>query len=367
MIYRNTIKRLLDITCALAAMIVFCWLYVIVAILVRINLGSPIIFKQERPGMKDKKTGKERIFFLYKFRSMTDEKDSKGNLLSDDVRLTKFGRFLRSTSLDELPEAFNILKGDMSVIGPRPWLVEYLPYYTEEEHHRHDVRPGLSGLAQINGRNANTWKERFDWDLYYVKNCSFSMDVSIVFKTIGKFLKRSDVQVGSEIKAGRLDIARRGRIPEVRIRKFEETDIPLKVEWINNPNNNKYLGYDLPLTIEKTHRWFENNKTRSDRVDFTILADGIPVGTNGFIGIDNDAEYYITIGEEIYKGKGVATEATRLALKYAFEELKLPKVHLTTDKNNIAAKSLYEKIGFICTDEKEGRLYYDYANPAIGE
>ena len=188
---------------------VFWWLYLIVAVLVRIKLGSPIIFKQERPGKIDKKTGKETIFNLYKFRTMTDKRDVEGNLLPDDVRLTKFGRILRSTSLDELPEAFNILKGDMSVIGPRPLLVEYLPYYTKEEHHRHDVRPWLSGWAQINGRNAiDSWEQRFQYDLEYVKNVSFAFDIKVVLKTIEKVLKRSDIQVGKQIKVGRLDTAR---------------------------------------------------------------------------------------------------------------------------------------------------------------
>ena len=140
---------------------------------------------------------------------MTDKRDVEGNLLPDDVRLTKFGRILRSTSLDELPEAFNILKGDMSVIGPRPLLVEYLPYYTKEEHHRHDLRPGLSGWAQINGRNAiDSWEQRFQYDLEYVKNVSFAFDIKVVLKTIEKVLKRSDIQVGKQIKVGRLDTAR---------------------------------------------------------------------------------------------------------------------------------------------------------------
>ena len=207
--YNRYVKRIIDIICALLAIMVFWWLYVIVAVLVRIKLGSPIIFKQERPGKIDKKTGKETIFNLYKFRTMTDKRDVEGNLLPDDVRLTKFGRILRSTSLDELPEAFNILKGDMSVIGPRPLLVEYLPYYTKEEHHRHDVRPGLSGWAQINGRNAiDSWEQRFQYDLEYVKNVSFAFDIKVVLKTIEKVLKRSDIQVGKQIKVGRLDTAR---------------------------------------------------------------------------------------------------------------------------------------------------------------
>ena len=207
--YNRYVKRIIDIICALLAIMVFWWLYLIVAVLVRIKLGSPIIFKQERPGKIDKKTGKETIFNLYKFRTMTDKRDVEGNLLPDDVRLTKFGRILRSTSLDELPEAFNILKGDMSVIGPRPLLVEYLPYYTKEEHHRHDVRPGLSGWAQINGRNAiDSWEQRFQYDLEYVKNVSFAFDIKVVLKTIEKVLKRSDILVGKQIKVGRLDTAR---------------------------------------------------------------------------------------------------------------------------------------------------------------
>ena len=191
--YCRYIKRILDICCALAAMIVFCWLYAIVAVLVRVKLGSPVIFKQVRPGKIDPKTGKEAEFCLCKFRSMTDERDADGDLLSDDVRLTKFGRLLRSTSLDELPEAWNILKGDMSVIGPRPLLVEYLPRYSEKQHHRHDVRPGLSGYAQVHGRNTVTWDEKFDMDVWYSQNVSFALDAKLVFQTVLVALKREGI------------------------------------------------------------------------------------------------------------------------------------------------------------------------------
>lgn len=186
--YEKYFKRLFDIICALAALTVFSWLYIIVAVLVRVNLGSPVIFKQKRPG-KD-----EKIFELYKFRTMTDERNENGNLLPDEVRLTKFGRLLRSTSLDELPEAFNILKGDMSVIGPRPLLVEYLPLYNEEQKRRHKVRPGLSGLAQIKGRNAITWEEKFTYDVEYVDNVSFIGDIKIIFLTVWKaFVKEEGI------------------------------------------------------------------------------------------------------------------------------------------------------------------------------
>ena len=186
--YAKYIKRILDIICALSAMIVFCWLYAIVAILVRVKLGSPVIFKQARPG-KD-----EKIFNLYKFRSMADERDENGELLPDDVRLTKFGRWLRSTSLDELPEAWNILKGDMSVIGPRPLLVKYLPRYNKHQKHRHDVRPGLSGWAQVHGRNTVTWEEKFDLDVWYTEHVSFGVDVKIIWKSVVlAFVKRDGI------------------------------------------------------------------------------------------------------------------------------------------------------------------------------
>ncbi len=186
--YRKYIKRPVDILCALAAILVFSWLYIIVAILVRVKLGSPVIFKQERPG----KDG--AIFTLYKFRTMTDQRDADGKLLPDEIRLTRFGRFLRSTSLDELPEAFNILFGHMSVVGPRPLLVQYLSRYNEHQNRRHEVRPGLSGLAQINGRNALNWEEKFDLDVKYVDNITFIGDLKIVLLTVWKaFVKEEGI------------------------------------------------------------------------------------------------------------------------------------------------------------------------------
>lgn len=186
--YEKYFKRPLDIICGLAAVLVFGWLYLLIAVLVRVKLGSPVLFTQDRPGKN------EKIFKLYKFRTMTDARDEHGALLPDEVRLTKFGKFLRSTSLDELPEAFNIIKGDMSVIGPRPLLVQYLPRYNAEQHRRHEVRPGLSGLAQINGRNTVSWEERFQMDVEYVNHITFLGDVKIIFQTVGKaFIKREGV------------------------------------------------------------------------------------------------------------------------------------------------------------------------------
>lgn len=185
--YAKYVKRILDFILSLLALIILMPLMFILWILVRIKLGKPAIFKQQRPGKN------EKIFTLYKFRTMTDEKDENGNLLPDEKRLTKFGKFLRSTSLDELPELWNIVKGDMSIVGPRPLLVEYLTMYSEEQKHRHDAMPGLTGLAQISGRNAISWEEKFIDDIEYIKNINFINDCKIVIKTIGKVIKREGI------------------------------------------------------------------------------------------------------------------------------------------------------------------------------
>ncbi|EUB32015.1 sugar transferase [Fusobacterium animalis] len=203
--YKKFLKRIFDILASILFVILFWWLYVIIFCLIKYKLGSPVIFKQYRPGLN------EKIFTLYKFRSMTDEKDEYGNLLPDEKRLTKFGRILRNTSLDEIPEVWNILKGEMSIVGPRPLLVEYLKYYKKSEKIRHTVRPGLTGWAQINGRNITPWDERLKQDIFYVENISFIFDIKIILLTIIKVFKRSDIKVGKEFgeKSARLDMERK--------------------------------------------------------------------------------------------------------------------------------------------------------------
>ena len=186
-IYQRYFKRPMDFILSLIVLIILSPVFLVVALLVRINLGSPVIFKQQRPGLN------EKIFTMYKFRTMTDERDENGELLPDAVRLTKFGKFLRSTSLDELPELFNILKGDMSIVGPRPLLVQYLPLYNEHQRRRHEVRPGLTGLAQVNGRNAISWEEKFDLDVQYVDNVTFINDWKIIFTTLKKVTLREGI------------------------------------------------------------------------------------------------------------------------------------------------------------------------------
>ena len=185
--YKNYIKRILDFLLSGIVLIILAIPLIIVGLLIKVQLGSPILFRQKRPG----KNGK--IFEIIKFRTMNNTKDENGNLLPDDLRLTKFGKFIRSTSIDELPELINILKGDMSIVGPRPLLVEYLDLYNEEQKHRHDVRPGLTGLAQVNGRNCITWEAKFKYDIEYVKNVTFINDCKIILKTIQKVVQRDGI------------------------------------------------------------------------------------------------------------------------------------------------------------------------------
>ena len=185
--YRRFFKRFFDIVLSACALLVLWPVMLVVAVLVRVKLGGPVIFCQQRPGKN------ERIFKMYKFRSMTDERDEDGNLLPDEIRLTRFGRILRSTSLDELPELWNIFKGDMSIVGPRPLLVKYLPLYNDEQRHRHDVRPGLTGLAQVNGRNAISWEEKFGLDVLYTRNVTLLGDLKILFGTVRAVVKREGI------------------------------------------------------------------------------------------------------------------------------------------------------------------------------
>lgn len=192
-IYRKYIKRLVDLVVSLIFLICFFWLYILLALLVKLKLGSPVIFKQERPGLN------EKIFTMYKFRTMTDEKDEKGDLLPDKDRLTRFGKFLRSTSLDEIPELWNVLKGEMALVGPRPLLVSYLSKYNEYEKRRHEVRPGITGWAQINGRNNTTWADRFKNDIYYIENISFLLDIKIIIQTFLKVVRRKDINQSKDV------------------------------------------------------------------------------------------------------------------------------------------------------------------------
>jgi len=220
-VYRKFFKRLLDIVLSGLALIILSPFLLIVAVLVRIKLGSPVIYKQERPG-KD-----EKIFKLFKFRSMSNATDANGKLLPDTQRLTKFGRILRATSLDELPELVNILKGDMSIVGPRPLAVVYLPYYTNRERHRHDVRPGLTGLAQVSGRNSISWDSKFKYDIEYIKNLSFVNDLKIVFMTVKKVFIREGIGQGEEHPGNLYDVRKDWLDKDGKIKPEYQDDSPI--------------------------------------------------------------------------------------------------------------------------------------------
>ncbi len=215
-VYGRYVKRILDFLLALIGIVILSPLFLVLAVLVRTKLGSPVFFKQERPGKN------EKVFTLCKFRTMTDKRDENGNLLPDNIRLTKFGRILRATSLDELPELLNILTGDMSIIGPRPLLVSYLPYYTEEEKLRHTVRPGLTGLAQVSGRNFIDWDSRFKKDVEYVRNLSFGMDMKVLWLTVRTVLGGGDVAEDTNVTEG--------NFAEIRKKRLEETGSLERIE-----------------------------------------------------------------------------------------------------------------------------------------
>ncbi len=212
--YAKYFKRIFDFSLSLIALIILSPVFLILTIIGTVAVKGNPFFTQLRPGKIDKKSGKEKIFKLVKFRTMSNEKDKDGNLLPDELRLNKYGKILRSTSLDELPELWNILKGDMSIVGPRPLLVEYLPYYTEKERHRHDVRPGLTGLAQINGRNFVAWDPRLAFDVQYINNITFKNDITIILKTALKFIKKEDIAVNTNAVETNFAVERRLKIKE---------------------------------------------------------------------------------------------------------------------------------------------------------
>lgn len=365
--YQKYIKRILDILCALAAMIVFCWLYAIIAILVRIKLGSPVIFRQRRPGYK------EKIFTMYKFRTMSDDRDEKGDLLPDKDRLTKFGKILRSTSLDELPEAMNILKGDMSIIGPRPLAVQYLPYYTEEERHRHDVRPGLSGLAQVNGRNALQWEEKFSYDLKYVSNVTWAQDIKIVLKTVKKMLERNDVVVRGTGKTIDFDRYRRLQTKEgglkmvlgkkIYLRAMEREDMDLYWDMINDPNiSNQIVGWSFPISKYEQERWYEKAVADKKNIKLTIVDKETkkPVGMVTLSSIDwqnRSARHGMKLHTSCPKRRGIGTDAVMTLMKFAFEEVNLHRLDGSWIDYNEPSIRLYRKCGWKDEGIKKEAIY----------
>ena len=364
--YEKWIKRPLDIVCALAALIVFCWLYLILAFLVRIKLGSPVLFTQNRVGRD------ERIVKLYKFRTMTEEKDEDGNLLPDEKRLTKFGRLLRSTSLDELPEAINILKGDMSIIGPRPLVEQYVPYYTEEEHHRHDVRPGLSGLAQVNGRNFIDWDHRLAFDVQYVKKITFIGDLRIILQTALKFIKKEDIAVDTNKVESNFAEERRAK------RGLESMNILI----LSAGTRNKIVQYFVKTL---------NGKGRVIATDMSNLAPAIYEADKHHIVPKMTAPEYLDVVLDICKKEEItgvlslidpelsllagnrekfeAIGTTVIGSSYALCEMSLDKFQMykwLTAHGYKCAKSYMDKEAFLTDVDAGGITYPVFVKPARG-
>ncbi len=363
--YKHYIKRLLDIFISFTAIVCLSPVFIIITIWLHFaNKGAGAFFFQERPG-KDAK-----IFKVIKYKTMTDERDSEGKLLPDSQRLTKVGRFVRSTSIDELPQFFNVLKGDMSLIGPRPLLVQYLPYYTEREKLRHTVRPGISGWAQVNGRNHVNWDKRLEYDVYYVENLSFKLDIKIFVKTILNVIRRKDIEVAPQGEY--LDKLReREKDNNLYIRQLKDTDLQIRVNWMNNPLIYKHMSYSIPITFGNTHEWYNKIRVSGNRKDVVLSNSmGKIVAFGGLTNIDNlikKAELYIFVNPDMHN-MGIGTKATLILCNYGFTELGLNKIYLCTNKSNLGAKRIYEKVGFILegtlrsekiVDGKyEDRLYY---------
>ena len=336
--YEKLFKRLFDVVFSFLALVVLLPVLLIIAILVRIKLGSPIIFKQERPGKN------EKIFKLYKFRTMTDEKDAKGKLLSDEKRLTRFGRLLRSSSLDELPELLNILKGDMSFVGPRPLLVKYLPYYTKAEHHRHDIRPGLTGLAQVSGRNYLNWEERFKTDIEYVDNVTFKEDIEIIFKTMTKVVTRKDVVTLEKLKFKDLDVARKDKTVKYTI-------VKLNTKLYDAHKNELYeclmqlLGKrsEAKKQLKKIRIYLEDKTA----IIFCAMSNNKIVAFIWGYYISKDTihiNYFVT--RVAFRGFGIGK-----ALLSKMIDDQAINYELLVDKTNQVAHDFYKKIGFLdCGD-----------------
>ncbi len=351
MFYKKIIKKLMDLLASGLGILFLLPFFVLIALFIKLGSKGPVFFKQERLG----KGGK--VFKIIKFRTMVVNAENIGEGLrvssTNDPRITKVGNFLRKTSLDELPQLFNVFGGSMSLVGPRP-PATYHPYkfeeYDETQKKRFLVKPGITGLAQVTVRNSASWDDRIALDIQYIEKLTLFEDIKILFKTVAKVLKKDSIygaNTNSEESSKEILPQLDG---EVILKPFTKEDIPLKVSWVNDNENNEFLHYDIPLTIEGTEKWWEGIKDRQDRKDFIIYYNDIPVGLTGLLNINyknKNSELHIILGDKSYKNKGIATKALRLLLSYAFDSLSLERVYLFVEEDNIAAINLYKKMHFI--------------------
>lgn len=336
----DRVKRALDLAVGGAALVVSAPVQLAVAALVRARLGSPVLFRQDRPG----KDG--RVFQLVKFRTMLEPDPSRG-LVTNEQRITPFGHLLRSTSLDELPTLLNVVRGDMSLVGPRPLRTTYLPRYSRRHARRHDVRPGLTGLAQVRGRNALTWEERLDLDIEYVDSMSLRLDLSIVVATVRTVFQRSGIAADGQATMSEF----MGSGEPITCVPLAEDHLPTRVEWLNDPRVREGITISFQATLEDTVTWFGKAAEDETRADFVCLAqDGSTVSMFGITDIsDGTAALYLYVAPEMH-GRGVGRLTMVHLLKEA-QRLALTEVRLEVKAENTSAVRLYERFGFQVTGE----------------
>lgn len=341
--YKHFFKRLIDFTIVLIALLIIWPILLVITIWLHFaNKGAGAFFTQERPG----KNGK--IFKVIKFKSMTDERDENGKLLPDAQRLTKVGRFIRSTSLDELPQLINVLKGDMALIGPRPLLPQYLPYYTKREQMRHLERPGITGWAQVNGRNLLTWDEKLEMDVWYVENLSFLLDLKIIFVTLKNVIKKEGVIVvprpvylDNERKVNKKHL-----LEKLNLRPLMLEDLKVRVLWMKDPKVYKTMDLDSTITLDKTITWFNNNKYNNSRQDFVVEYQNKIIAFTGITNIKEGVGETYSFVSPCEQGKGYGTIARYYTCKYGFDNLSLIKIVSYCNEDNIASMKVNDKLGY---------------------
>jgi lipopolysaccharide/colanic/teichoic acid biosynthesis glycosyltransferase/RimJ/RimL family protein N-acetyltransferase len=354
----NRIKRVVDVVVVVATSWVTLPVGAATAFIVRRRLGSPVFFTQTRVGLNDQE------FDVVKFRTMTDERDETGRLMSDAHRLTRLGRVLRATSLDEIPQLLNVLRGDMSLVGPRPLFPRYLPHYSALERQRHSVRPGITGLAQVSGRNSVAWDERLGYDIEYVRRASLFADLRIVYRTLRQVISRQDVSVLASDSGEPLDVARsypsRG---DVRLRRLRSSDLETRVSWIARSETRRHMQWPENLTLESTRQWFHAATRDPSRIDLAAERGGVVVAMAGLRKTGpRSAEFYVFVDPSRH-GEGLGRSVTGLTLNYAWQTLDLDAVTLTVARENKSAVRIYDAIGFSVTSETADRVTMELMRP----
>lgn len=355
----NGVKRFFDLAAVAISSPLTIPLGAVTALLVRIKLGTPIFFSQPRVGLG------EREFSVLKFRTMTDARDEAGRPLPDSDRLTAFGRILRASSLDEIPQLLNVARGDMSLVGPRPLFVRYLPHYIGEEARRHDVRPGITGLAQVSGRNSVGWDQRLAYDAEYVRRASLVGDLKILASTLLQVAGGKNVSVLASDSGEPLDVERSYPSDELlRLRRLRATDLELRVEWIRDARIRDHMQWPDDVTIESTRRWFETARRDRSRIDYAAeTLEGVVVAMAGLRrSEEGSAEFYVFVEPE-EQGQGWGRRVTEMVLRHGFEQWGVNAVTLTVANANRAATSIYSSLGFQTVRSDDERLWMKLERP----